>query len=176
MADRDEALPELLDETLAPVAGPLGERVCELIREGLRRAKRIDCWDFVPSNYEVVHSVLAGLASDARASGGRLRFCEWGSGIGIVTAMAATLGFEARGIEIDERLVAAARDLLGEFGIVATLDVGDYLELPHGADVYFTYCWPSQIGPLERHFTRTAPPDARLLICYGAEDVRCKRR
>ena len=36
-------------------------------------------------------------------------FCEWGSGLGVVASMAAMLGFESYGIEIDEQLCRCAR-------------------------------------------------------------------
>ncbi len=58
----------------------------------------------------------------------RARFCEWGSGIGVVTAMAEMLGFEACGIEIDAPLAAASRELLRDFKLSAPIETGDYLE------------------------------------------------
>lgn len=144
----------------------ISKRVSEFIDEGLRRSKAIDCFDFVPSNYEVVYSVLDTMP--------RCRFCEWGSGIGIVTGLATMLGFDACGIEINEEMASASRELLVDFGVSAVIKTGDYFEIIHDADIYFTYCWPGQMTRVEQHFVCSTQTHARLLICHGAEDVRCK--
>ena len=157
---------ELTELQLNPVRGPLPRQTVEFVREGLRRARSIDCFDFVPSDYWVVHGVLAALP--------RGRFSEWGSGIGIATGLAGLLGFEAHGIEIHPELADASRLLLADFGIAATIDTGSYFEIGEIADVYFTYCWPGQMRQTEERFVETAPVAARLLICHGAEDIRCK--
>ncbi|MDH3213930.1 MAG: hypothetical protein OEM05_15735 [Myxococcales bacterium] len=145
---------------------PLSQRGVELVREGLARSRDIACFDFVPSDYAVVYGELAALP--------RGSFCEWGSGIGIATGLAELLGFEAHGIEIDAAMAAASRRLLADFGLSATVETGDYLAIEHASDVYFTYCWPGQMLRVERRFLESAPESARLLICHGAGDVRCK--
>jgi hypothetical protein len=48
------------------------------------------------------------------------------------------------------------------------------VELAILADYYFTYCWPGQMSQVEERFLEIAPANARLLICHGAEDIRCK--
>ena len=156
----------LVELPLNPFHGPLPRRSAEFIRQGLQRARSIDCFDFVPSDYAVVHGVLASLR--------RGRFEEWGSGIGIVTGLAEMLGFEAHGIELHPALADAARLLLGDFGLSATIETGDYFQIDRPADVYFTYCWPGRMVRTEQRFMDTAPNHARLLICHGAEDVRSK--
>lgn len=156
---REIPLPEL--------NGQMPEQVQLFAAEGLRRAKRIDCFDFVPSQAEAVYRALAALPAQGR-------FCEWGAGIGINTGIAALLGYEAYGIEIHPQLASAARQLLADFQIQADIATGDYFVLSRPADVYFTYCWPGQMARVEEHFAQFAPPEARLLICHGAEDIRCK--
>lgn len=151
-----------LDSTVVAITKP----VSEFIEEGLRRSKAIDCFDFIPSNYQVVYAVLDKMP--------RVRFCEWGSGIGIVTGMAEMLGFDACGIEINEQMAAASRELLTDFDLSATIETGDYFEISQDADIYFTYCWPGQMSRVEQHFLSTTQTHAMLLICHGAEDVRCK--
>jgi len=95
-------------------------------------------------------------------------------------------------VEIDERLTEASRAWWQEFlasGAVPSATDGttrpqpsirfingDYFALRVPADVYFTYCWPSMISRTEDLFVATAPPGARLLICHGAEDIRCMVR
>jgi len=144
----------------------ISKSVSQFIDEGLRRSKTIDCFDFVPSDYQVVYYVLDTMP--------RGRFCEWGSGIGIVTGLAYMLGFDACGIEINEQMAAASRRLLVDFGLSATIKTGDYFEISHDADIYFTYCWPGQMPRVEQHFLSATQTCARLLICHGAQDVRCK--
>jgi hypothetical protein len=72
---------------------------------------------YVPCDHELVYRGLAALRRDA---GNGRRFVEFGSGFGIVTGMAASLGFEAHGIEIDRQLVAASRELLAAHSLRAS--------------------------------------------------------
>jgi hypothetical protein len=113
-----------------------------------------------------VYAVLSALP--------RGRFCEWGSGIGVVTGIAQTLGFDACGIEIHPPLAAASRKLLADFELAPTITTGDYLQLDCPAEIYFAYCWPGQMPQVEGRFAVIAPDHARLLICHGAEDIRCR--
>src|SRR6266516_4772453 len=85
------------------------------VRSFLREAnQRIDRFrfdhripGFIPSDYQRTYAALRGLTRAELASGNL--FCEWGSGLGVVTCLAAMLGYEAHGIEIEESLVDAAR-------------------------------------------------------------------
>lgn len=149
-------------EAAAPVA------VTAFATEGLRRSKAIPCFDFVPTDHRAVYAVLSALP--------RGSFCEWGSGMGIVTGIAAMLGFTACGIEIDPRLAAAARLLLRDFGLTARIETGDYLEMALPADLHFVYCWPGETPRVEAHFLAATPPHARLLFCNGAADIRYRRK
>jgi hypothetical protein len=155
----------LFEVPLTPARVSLPPRGRRLIRDGLLRSRAISCFDFVPSNYEVFYGILAGLPPGS--------FCEWGSGMGIATGLAELLGWHAHGIEIDQTLAAASRQLLAEHGFRASIETGDYLLLDFSADLYFTYCWPGQIEQVKRRFAAVAPRDARLLVGYGAEDIRC---
>lgn len=154
----------LHDLPLDRVAGPVPRRAAEFIEEGLRRGKAVDCFDYVPGNYQVAFAVLRALAPG--------RFCEWGSGMGIVTGLAAMLGHVARGIEIDPRLAAASRRLLADFGLEAAIETGDYFAVRREADVYYAYCWPGQVQRVEERFEAACPDHARLILYYGPEDVR----
>src|SRR5215470_19355500 len=97
MARRGEAIEELL-------------AAAEHARAGLPAIYREGDRPYAAADGRVVFDELA-----RRAARGRT-FLEWGSGIGTITIMAERLGFEAVGIEIDARLVAAARELAGRVG------------------------------------------------------------
>ena len=158
----------LMEQPLIPSDEPLSAAAAELIAAGRARFKSVDCFDFVPSDYELVWRILAVLP--------RGRFCEWGSGWGIITGLAEMLGFQACGIEADAVLAVASRKLLGEFGLSSPILTGDYLALPSKADVYYVYCWAGQFVATEVHFERTAPSSAKLLIACGQSDIRCRVR
>lgn len=145
-------------------AVPLPERARRLIDAGRRRAAGIDWFDFVASDYTVVYSVLAALQ--------RGRFCDWGSGLGVVPGLAEMLGYEAIGIEIHDPLVSASRDLLRQFGLRSRIEAGDYYERSDPADLYFAYCWPGKVARTEQRFREVAPDGARLLVYYGPADIR----
>jgi hypothetical protein len=159
---------QLRQVPLAHSPEPVPDSAVAFVQEGLRRAKAIDCFDFVPSDFLSLYAILANIP--------RGRFCEWGSGMGIGVGLAASLGFEAHGIEIDPALATASRSLLTDFGLSATVTTGSYFDEHLAADVYFTYCWPSQMMKVEEHFLKVAPQESRLLICHGAEDIRCKTK
>ena len=80
----------LIERTLEASADPLPARALDFIAAGRSRFKSIDCFDFVPSDYDMAWRCLNALP--------RGRFCEWGSGFGIVTGLAEMLGFESYGI------------------------------------------------------------------------------
>jgi hypothetical protein len=147
---------------------PLSPRAMAFVDEGRSRFNTVDCFHFVPSDYDTAWRSLDALP--------RGRFCEWGSGYGIVTGLAEMLGFEAQGIEINAELASASRRLLSDFGLSAHIETGDYFGCHFEADVYFVYCWPGKIALTESRFCTVAPAPARLLICYGQNDIRCKAR
>jgi hypothetical protein len=145
---------------------PIPATIEGLARDGVRRGRSIDSFDFVPSSHEMVYRILDTFE--------RGTFCEWGCGMGVNTGIAALLGFDATGIELNPELAAASRDLLREFALEATILTGDYLEIERAAEIYYVYCWPGQMQEVESRFFAVAPVTSKLLICHGAEDVRCK--
>lgn len=150
--------------TLTLTQTPVPERVQRLIDAAGERAPRVDWFDFVASNYPVVYTLLSALQ--------RGRFCEWGSGLGVVTGMAEMLGFDAFGVEIHEPLVQQSRELLAEFDLKSPIELGDCFERRDQADLYFVYYWPNRVVQTEAHFREVAPAGSRLLIYYGPADVR----
>ncbi len=156
----------LIEQTIVPTERPLSEAAQAFLTEGRSRFASVDCFDFVPSNYERVWRTLDALP--------RGRFCEWGSGFGLATGTAELLGFDSSGIELNGHLAVASRKLLTDFQLSARIITGSYFELPCDADVVFVYCWFSKIRMTEDYFAAHATDDARLLICYGQSDIRCK--
>ena len=178
-------------------AGPLPPAAAELSAAAAPRIKEYEWGEqrvaaFVASNPNVAHSVLDRLLDGVLE--GR-RFCEWGSGYGIVTGMAALLGYEATGIEIEPRLVRDSRDLLEKHGIEARIVLGSYYapgihrdqpdaaalekELgfaPWDFDVVYAYPWPAEAEMLVRQFGQFARPGAHLVTFLGGVDLQVYRQ
>jgi len=74
---------------------------------------------FVPSVPERVWAVLEEITR--RQLPPTRVFCEWGSGFGTATCLAALLGYEAYGLEIDAELVWRSRAIARRLGIPVTL-------------------------------------------------------
>ena len=85
---------------------------------------------FVPSNFETVYRALRAITEANLAPGHS--FCEWGSGLGVVASLAATLEFMACGIEIEKDLVDASRELVDTFDLPVTFVHGSFI--PAGAE------------------------------------------
>jgi len=85
---------------------------------------------FVPSDFVAVYHALGAIAESNLAAG--TSFCEWGSGFGVVAALAAMLEFRVCGIEIDRDLVDASRRLAEDFGLPVELVHGSFI--PPGAE------------------------------------------
>jgi SAM-dependent methyltransferase len=73
---------------------------------------------FVPSVPERVWAVLEEVT---RRKLPPTRVFEWGSGFGTATCLAALLGYEAYGLEIDEELVWRSRAIARRLGIPVTM-------------------------------------------------------
>jgi protein-L-isoaspartate O-methyltransferase len=61
-------------------------------------------------------------------------FCEWGSGFGVVAALAAMLEFDVCGIEIEGELLDASRQLAEDFDLPVDLVHGSFI--PEGAQAF----------------------------------------
>ena len=158
---------------------------------------------YVPCDFKVAYFALRHVVERKMALG--TTFCEWGSGLGIVTCLAACMDLDASGIEIEGELVDAsetfARDqeievefAHGSFippGSDACLDdVGDFAWLLPGGqdghalldidvddiDVVFAYPWPGEEHVVFELFHHHAAPGALLLTYHGMESVRLQRK
>ena len=86
---------------------------------------RVQPSGFVPSNPELVYFALRTII-DSHCYDGK-SFCEWGSGYGTATCLAAILGFDACGIEIEPNLVAASTEFAGHFELPAVFAQGSFV-------------------------------------------------
>ena len=91
---------------------------------------------FVPSVPERVFAVLEEVTT--RQLPPTRVFCEWGSGFGTATCLAALLGYKAYGLEIEEELVRRSRAIARRLGIPVEILCTSFLpegyEAPVGVD------------------------------------------
>ncbi len=185
----------LIDLNLLVGGSELPPRVRSYLDEAERRIERFRrvhrLPGFIPSDFRQVYLGLRALAASETAPGGR--FCEWGSGFGVVAGLAALLGLDACGIEIEPDLVDAARRLAGDFDIPARFVCGSFLPSENGTaglgtgdghaklapadfDVIFAYPWPEQQGLIDALFEGRAADGAVLVTYHGMDGLRLRRK
>ncbi len=154
---------------------------------------------FVPSDFDEVYDMLYRLAMDRDGC-----FVEWGAGFGVATMLAASLGFDAQGIEIQADLVAEAERLAKDFEIDAEFVIASYVpaeaqELidftegpdwlepggqnghdlldidPADIDIVFAYPWPGESEVIEAIFERLCSPGALLFTWNNLEGMKIMR-
>ncbi len=158
---------------------------------------------FVASDFAKVWPVLAAITEQELAPG--RRFCEWGCGFAVVAGLAARLGFDAHGIEIERDLLAEAEKLLASHSLRVQLAAGSFIppggeqladiraemvwlvtdgpdghallgHAPDDWDVVFAYPWPGEEHVIDALFDRFAAPGA-LLVTYRTEKgMRVQRK
>ena len=188
--DRDRGMPEGPERVeVPPEAGdlPVPRFVDCFIRDAEDRAEeygeRPGKGLFFPGDYRYAFQILQWLLRTKAAAKGA-SFLEWGSGQGMVTILAALLGFDAAGVEIDEALVKESRELAGRYGVLARFEHGSYDPSTSGMKVFtakkravvYVYPWPGEEPFFLRLFEETAPAGAHLLMCLGPEDIRMYRK
>jgi predicted O-methyltransferase YrrM len=199
----------LIDVQIEPRLGPLPDDVAALVADANRRVQRFDeefpasIPAFVPSDYELVYRALESV-QELRLATGR-RFLEWGSGIGVVSCLAAQVGFDAVGIEIEPPLVEIARSLAADHGFDVQFACGSYvpdgaeplvdiigevtwlrtdrpdcyddLELdPEDFDVVFAYPWPGEEQVIFDLFASCAAVGTLLVSYHSQEGLRVQRK
>lgn len=196
------------------VALPAGRPLPRKVERFLDRAEEVrSAWfestssvhrpGFVASDPVAVWMALSAIA-DAHLAPGPV-FCEWGSGLGVATALASYLGFDAYGIEVDPELVEAAEDLCADFAPEARFEVGSFLPedteidgllgeeldwLDTSAapayedmgldvdeiDLVYAYPWPGEEFAVYECFEQHAANGALLLTWHGLEGMKLRRK
>lgn len=197
----------LLDFNLPGVNEPIPPDVCRFIAEADRRIEKFQeearIPGFVASDYALAYRLLRDLAGSTFARG--RQFCEWGSGFGVVTCLAAMLDYDACGIEIEGELVEEARQLAADFELPAEFIQGSFV--PRGAerrvyaagvyswfttdgdhayddlgldpgdlDVVFAYPWPDEEAVTADIFEWYAGNGSVLATYHGNDGIRFRRK
>ena len=173
------------------------DRVDEIFRHATNKRST----GFFPSDYEGAYLALRALRD---ADPHLQTLCEWGSGLGAVTAMAAMLGFEASGIEIDPTLVVCSRLLVEDYDLSVEFHEGSFLPddfhpehvedsesrtilpgagAPDAApveirdfDVIFAFPWPAEHEMFTDLFRRYAAYGSVLLAFDASEGFTAWRK
>jgi hypothetical protein len=197
----------LVEVNLPAAEGEVPREVRAFLREAGRRIERFRIEahvpGFVPSDYKHVYGVLRAV-EEAELAPGRL-FCEWGSGFGVVTGLAAMLGFDAFGIEVEGELVEEARRLADDFELAVEFVQGSFIppgdevlvedldgfswltttadgahdELglgPDDFDLIFAYPWPDEQRAIGELFERHGRPGALLLSYQSTDEMSLHRK
>lgn len=192
---------------LEPDAIRLPREVQRFLRTAEQRVDRIQYRyhfpAFVSSDYPMAYAALVQIEGSGLLPGDR--FCEWGSGLGVVSCLAAMLGFRSYGVEASGPLVRAARRLAADFDVPAEFARGNYLsgngreELLAGRefawlhtdgrcghralgagvdeiDLVYVYPWPDEESLVEENFERRARTGALLLSYHGESGFRLRRK
>lgn len=197
----------LVEVNIPEVGGALPREVREFLAEADRRIEQFlhtaRAPAFVPSDHDGAYRALKGIVDSGAARGSM--FCEWGSGFGVITGLAAFLGYEAYGIEVEGELVNHSRGLAEDFGLRAEFVHGSFV--PRGGedrihtsgpyswlttegdyaydemgldaddfDVVFAYPWPDEEGVVADLFDRYGGEGAVLVTYHGGTEFRVRRK
>ena len=171
------------------------------IQEHLRQ-QRGHGQGFVASDFTLVNAALKRIVIEDLARGPR--FCEWGSGFGVVAMLASLHGFEACGIEAQPELVQAAETLAADFDCDVEFAHGSFVtpggeeltataekvwwhsgarsaygELDNDVedfDLFFAYPWPGEESLFDALFTQCAGVGAILLTYHDTAGVLVQRK
>ncbi|MCA8959540.1 MAG: hypothetical protein KDC38_03460 [Planctomycetes bacterium] len=200
---RIRAEQELAREERAIRFSALLEEAAARIDEFVRVRRHDPIHSYVSSDFPLVYRGLRRLLESPYLTGDR--FCEWGSGFGVVADLAAFLDFESFGIEIEPELVTEAEELAASFEIPVRFACGNFI--PGGDDNYrenlgpspylevtgesayedlgldledfdlvFAYPWPGEERTLSDIFEHYAAPGALLVLHSGLEGLIVKRK
>ena len=166
----------------------LPREVSAFVNDAERRIAKFRARRQVPGfiRTDFVRAYHALRALSAATTPPNRRFLEWGSALGVVAGLAALLGFEAYGIEIDAELVAEATQLAADHALRVRFACGSYV--PEDSDAYtclertaaefgviFAYPWPDEVEKMHALFQRVAGDQALLLTYHSGAEFRLQR-
>ncbi len=189
-----------------PVVRRRPPEVRRFLRAAARRVERYHLRHrlpaFVSSDYDLAYAALSLLGESALAPGDR--FCEWGSGLGVVCCLAEMTGFRACGVEARGVLVRGARRLAADFDLGPEFARGSFIPDDAGAllegrrfawlstggrgghaalgagpdefDVIYAYPWPDEEALVAEIFASHARPGALLLTYHGEGKMWLRRK
>lgn len=134
---------------------------------------------FVPADGRISWHLLNSVIEQTMP-GSKPVFCEWGSGIGLVTLIASLIGLPATGIEIEEDLIEMANGFSKKHAITASFingsiypkDNPDPLINYAEVDLFFAYPWPNQITQMINLFQQVASSGAVFVCYHGGRNYR----
>lgn len=159
---------------------------------------------YQPSSPEALYHALNYIRSEGMELGDV--FVELGSGLGLGVCVAASMGFEAHGIEIDPVLVDRSKQNLAELSIDAKIHCTSYfpeefssysahggtelLRPPKGTtpyyqeldlntediDIFYVYPWPHEQEFMLELFEAIAAEDALLVAYWGEDDINLYKK
>ncbi len=180
------------------------EAIAQLEEEVRRRVLALSSGDrgtYVGSGLGAVNRALVRIRAEGLAPGPL--FCEWGSGVGGVCAVAALNGFSPVGIEIQGELIDAARSMAKDLALPTVFAEGTFLlpgdealaadtththctfehdawdalgVAPGDCDIVFAYPWPGEEACVDGVFARHASSGALLLTFHDRDRVLLQRK
>jgi len=150
--------------------------------------------NFVTCDFHLIDLAMTWLHDNHLITGNN--FCEFGSGYGVVTLLAADRGMRSVGIEIEPTLVERSTALAEELKLDAEFycgsfiprDIGDLTELAADIenvdigmamdefDLMFAFPWPGEGGFFEAVFDAGAASGALLMTYRGRDGVDVVRK
>ena len=122
---------------------------------------------YIASDPAQVYAALKYVRDEGLAYGDR--FIEWGSGFGVATSMAAMLGYEATGIELEEGLVKISEKLADSHNTGANFITTSYI--PEGY-ISYDHVGGTDIVPDDSFGHQSEPPHyAEMEIGLDEVDV-----
>lgn len=159
--------------------------------------------NFVPCDFHLLDQALTWIEQNNLLTG--RRFCEFGSGFGVVTLLASQHGMEAVGIEIESNLAEQASNLADDLNLSARFYCGSFIprnvdgivELSRDVehvqthegevyeeiglamddfDLFFAFPWPGENSFFEGVFESGAANNAMLLSYDGINGMQLVRK
>lgn len=171
--------------------------------EAFMLADQVVIENFVTCDFHLVEQALAWLHQNHLLTGNR--FCELGSGFGVVTMLASILGMQSMGIEIEPSLVEQSSSLADHLQIESEFYCGSFVprgiddleelsaEMKHvdtdegdvfeelglamdDFDLFFAFPWPGEHVFFEALLDTRAAAGAILMTYRGREGIHLVRK